>query len=92
MIGLVNLVLFGSKKYAIFDRIRYLISQKSSIRYVISHNYAGIKTDSYDALPLEKAVTLRNFLIPIKSVFNKDQNDHYYNMFLEKCLDQLAEK
>ena len=46
------LVLFGSEKYnAIYNRIRYLISLKSSITYVISHNYARIKID---VLPLEK--------------------------------------
>ena len=27
---------------------------KSGITYVISHNYARIKVDSYDSLPLEK--------------------------------------
>ena len=34
-------------------------------------------------LSLEKALTLRNFIIVIKSVFNKVQN--HYNIFLEKC-------
>ena len=49
------LVLFGSKKYNfIYNRIRRLISVKSGITYVISHNYAKIKVDSCDSLPLEK--------------------------------------
>ena len=30
------------------------ISVKSVIAYVISHNYARIKVDSYDSLPVEK--------------------------------------
>ena len=46
-------VLFGDEKYGfIYNRIRYLIGVKSGITYVISHNYAKIKVDSYDSLPL----------------------------------------
>ena len=26
----------------------------------------------------------------IKSILNKDENHYYYNIFLEKCLYQLA--
>ena len=38
------LVLFGYEKHSrIYNRIRYLANQKSSITYVISHNYARIK-------------------------------------------------
>ena len=37
--GTSYLVLFGPEKYdAIYNRIRYLISQKGGITYVISHN------------------------------------------------------
>ena len=45
-----------------------ILSQKSEITYAFSHNYARIKIDSYDSLPLEK-----NFhvTILIKSSFNK---------------------
>ena len=40
------LVLFGSEKYdSIYNRIRYLISVKSGITYVISHDHAAIKVD-----------------------------------------------
>ena len=40
------LVLFGSEKYkSIYKRIRYLISVKSGITYIISRNYAKIKVD-----------------------------------------------
>ena len=39
-----NLVLFGPEKYdAIYNRIRYLIRQKSGITYVFPHNYIKIK-------------------------------------------------
>ena len=45
-------VLFSPEKYdAIYNRIRYLLSQKSGIT---SHNYAKIKIDLHDSLPLEK--------------------------------------
>ena len=57
-----------------------------------SHNYATIKIDSDDNLPLEKTLTLHNVFMLIKSVFNKKQNQYYYNVFLEKCSYELAEK
>ena len=88
--GTRYLVLFGSEKYDfIYNKIRYLISVKSGIKYVISHNYAKIKVDSYDSLPLEKTMTFHNAMILIKSVWNKDQNYYYYNMFLEKASYKL---
>ena len=51
-----------------------------------SHNYAKIKVDSFDFLPLEERLNLHNVIIFIKSVFNKSQNPYYYNNFLEECL------
>ena len=46
--------LFGSEKYdAIYERIRYFISLKSSITYISSHCFAKIKLDSYDFLPIK---------------------------------------
>ena len=48
------LILFGGEKYDfIYNRIRYLIGLKSATTYVFSHNYAKIKVDSYDSLPLD---------------------------------------
>ena len=38
------------------------------IIYIISHNYATIKVDSYDHLPLEKIMTIRNVIILVNSV------------------------
>ena len=91
--GTRYLTLFGTKKYdAIYDRIRYLISLKSSITYIFSHYFAKIKVDSYDSLPIEKTLTLHNVIILIKSVLNKDKNHYYYKIFLEKCSYQLAKK
>ena len=51
--GTRYLVLFSPEKYdAIFNRIRYLIGVKSVVTCVISYNYAKIKVNSYDSLPL----------------------------------------
>ena len=51
------LVLFVNEKYySIYERIIYLISVKSDITYIISHNYA--KVDLCDSLPMKKTMTL----------------------------------
>ena len=68
------------------------ISVKSGITYIISHNYAKIKVDSYDFLPLGKAMTFHDVLILIESVLNKDKNNYYYNIFLEKAFYQVSKK
>ena len=47
-------VLFGAEKYhSIYNMTRYLKGVKSDIIYVIPHNYAKIKVDSYDFLLLK---------------------------------------
>ena len=77
---------------AIYDRIRCFTSLKTGITYAASHNYVRIKIDSYNALPLEKTLTLHNVIVLLKSVFNKVQINYYYNIYLEKCFYQLAKK
>ena len=68
------LVLFGGEKHDfIYNRFRYFKGVKSGITYVIFHNYAKIKVDSYDFLPLERTLTFHNVIILIKSIFNKGQ-------------------
>ena len=85
--GTRYLVLFGGEKYQfIYGGIRYLISVQNDITFIISHNYATIKVDSYDSLPLEKTMTRGNVTILIKSVWNKNKNNYYYNIILEKLL------
>ena len=70
------LVLLRPGKYdAIYNRNMYLISQKSGITCIVSHNYAKIKIYLYDTLPLEN---FDNVIILVKSVFNKDKS-YYYN-------------
>ena len=60
------LALFGSEKYdSIYNRIRYLISVKSDITYIISHNYTKIKVGSYTSLRLEKTMTVHNVILLI---------------------------
>ena len=69
--GTRYLVLFGREKYdAICNRIRYLISLKIGIKYVISHNDAKIKIDSYNVLSLENALTLKELML-IRQVHQK---------------------
>ena len=79
--GTRYLVLFDSEKYdAIYNKIRYLLSLKSSIAYAFSHYFAKSLVESYDSLPIEKRLTLHNVTILIKSVFNKEKN-HYTNVY-----------
>ena len=57
--GIRCLVLFASEKYnAIYNRIRYLVSKKSGITDSINNNFARIRIDSYNSLPIEKVLTL----------------------------------
>ena len=63
-------LLFGPEKYdAIYNKIRYLIVQKSCITYVISHNFTIIKVDSFDCLSLEEIMLFHNVIILTKSDF-----------------------
>ena len=92
--GTRYLVLFASQKKndSIYSRIRYLTSVKSGITYIILHNYAKIKVNSYNSLPLEKTMPFHDVLILIKSDFDKDKVNYYYNIFLEKASYELPLK
>ena len=71
--GIRYLTSFDSENYgATYNKIRYLISLKSSITYIFSYYFAKIKVDSHDSLLIEKRMTLNNVIIHIKSVLNKD--------------------
>ena len=85
------IVLFASDRYnAIYNRIKYLMSEKSGITDSINHNFARNKIDLYNSLIIEKILTFNNVIILTKSVVNKNKNNHYYNIFLEKgsCEDK----
>ena len=60
--------------------IRYLISVKSGIKYIISHTYGKIKVDSSDSLPLQKTMALHDVIIVIKPDFKEDKNIYFYNI------------
>ena len=68
----------------ICDRIKYILSEKSGITDSVNHSFGRIRIDSYNSLPIEKILTFHNAIILIKSVVNKNKNEHYYNIFLEK--------
>ena len=85
--GTRYLTLFSSEKYdAIYNRTRYLISQKSGIKYIISQYFDLM------ILYLKKKDWLYIMLIHIKLVLNKDKNHYYYKIFLAKYSYQLAKK
>ena len=55
--GAIYLVSLGPEKYdAVYNRSRYLISQKNGITDVFFHNSSRIKIDSFDALPLKNDI------------------------------------
>ena len=64
----------------ICDSIKYLITEKSGITDRISHNFARIRIDSYNFLPIKKILAFHNVIILIKSVVNKNKNK-YYNWY-----------
>ena len=66
--------------------ISYRIYNKffDKINYFIPHNFARIRIDSYNSLPIGNKLTFHNVIILIKSVVNKDKNNYYYSIFLEK--------
>ena len=49
-----------------------LISAKGGITYSINHNFARIRIESYNSLPIEKTLTFHNVIILITSVVNKN--------------------
>ena len=69
------LKLFDSWIYdRIYDKINYLIGEKNNYKYSISHNFAKIRIDSHNSLPIEKILTFHNVIRLIKSVVSKNKN------------------
>ena len=73
---------------ATFDKINYLIKGKFDITDSINHNFARIRIDSYNCLPVEKVLTFHNIILLIKSVLNENKNNYYYNVFPEIFLNE----
>ena len=71
MAKIKHLVLFD---YELFDKIcnkiKCLISKKSSITNSINHNFRGIRIDSCNSLPIQKILTFQNVILLIKSFVN----------------------
>ena len=65
-------------------RIAILLVKKRGIAHSINHNFARIRTDSCNSLSIEKTLTFHNVIILIKSVFNKNKDNYFRNIFLEK--------
>ena len=42
------------------------------------------ESELIQVIPIEKTLTFHNVIVLIKSVFNKNENNYYYNIFLEK--------
>ena len=59
-------------------KMRYLISEKGSITDNINYNFAKIRIDLYDSLPIEKVLTFHNVITLIKAVVDKNKNEYYY--------------
>ena len=77
----------------IYNRIKYLVSQKYGIAYISHHYFSKIKADSHDSIPIKKRLNLHNVIKHIKSVVKRDKNYYYYKttlllIFLEKCFYQ----
>ena len=65
-------------------RIAILLVKKRGIAHSINHNFARIRTDSCNSLSIEKTLTFHNVIILIKSVFNKNKDNYFRTIFLEK--------
>ena len=89
------LVLFNLERYdAIYDRIKYREKvEKGGITHSINNNFARITIDLHNFLPIQKTlnfhnviihITFHNVMILIKSVLNKNKNNYYCSIFLEK--------
>ena len=68
----------------ICDKIKYLISEKGSFLQIVLIIITRI--DSYNSFPIEKVLVFHNVIILIKSVLNRNKNEYYYDIFLEKGL------
>ena len=58
----------------ICDRIKYLITEKIGITDSANHNFARIRIDSYNSLPIEEILTFHYVTLLIKSVVSKNEN------------------
>ena len=82
----------GKKIYFFYNRIGYPTEVNSDLNYFISHKYVKIKVDSYNLLPLKKALTFHVIML-IKSVFNSEVINLKKNIgFTEKKGNKIKHK
>ena len=74
-----------------YSETRYLVLLGSE-KYGSVYNRINVKVDSYDSVPLEETIAFHNVVILIKSVFDKDKNNYYYDIFLENTSYELPKK
>ena len=83
--GLRYLVLFAPERYkVIYDRTNYLVVKK-----VVLHIVLIIILQESELIHIilyleKKALTFHNVIIFINSIVNKNENNYYHNIFLEK--------
>ena len=53
--------------------LNILKSEKTAITDSINYNFAKIRIDSYNSLPIEKILTFHNVIILLKSVANENK-------------------
>ena len=53
------------------------------VLHSVKNSFAGTRIDSYNSLTVEKTLTF-HVIILINSVVNKNENNYYYNIFIEK--------
>ena len=75
----------GAKPFRIMvDKVDEFFRLCDENRYLVL-----FEVDSYDFLLLDKTLIFRNVTIIIKLVSNKDKDNYYYYIFLEKGSNKL---
>ena len=89
--GTKSLTLFDSdaKYERCFDRVSYLIMLKNIYSRVYFQKFVKTKINSDNNLPLEKTLNIQNVVILVNSVFSKNQNYYFYQVFLKTCSDNV---
>lgn len=68
--------------------VKKLIQIKSGIKTNVDkyyHKYMKIKINSDDVIPLAKSLNMHDVIIIIKSAFDENCNNQFYQLLLQKC-------
>ena len=76
----------GKMKHLILFDYRLFNKICNKIKYQNQNIKLKNGIDSYNSLPIKIILTFHNIIIIIKPAVNKNKNECYYNIFLEKCL------